>query len=315
MIGISAVAPYIPGQSINNLERLDAFQVSREFVCDKTGFVSVAIKGEDEETSDLCVKAYRNLQHKTDIDISAIDCIIVCTQNPDAAGLPHTSAIVHGKLGGGTACASFDVSLGCSGYVYGLSVAKAFMEANSYKKGLLFTADPYSKIVDQTDKNTALLFGDAATVTLLTENPTWSIGACEFGTFGQQSDVIRRTGSLGKLDMNGRGVFTLAAKYIPGSIMSTLEKNHLILADIDLFVLHQGSKYIVDTLAEKLGVERDKAPFAAGSYGNTVSSSIPLLLENVPAGARRILLSGFGVGFSWANTVLTRTGDDYERHQ
>ncbi len=118
-------------------------------------------KSPDQETSDLCVAAFQDLCAGRHIDVSKIDCIVVCTQNPDSDGIPHVSAIVHGKLGLSETCASFDISLGCSGYVYGLSLVSSFMEANDLRKGLFFTADPYSKIIDMNDKNTSLLLGTA----------------------------------------------------------------------------------------------------------------------------------------------------------
>ena len=115
---------------------------------------------------------------------SLIDCLVVVTQNPDGDGLPHTSAIVHAKLNLKTSCAVFDISLGCSGYVYSLSIIKSFMESNSLKNGLLFTCDPYSKIIDINDKNTSMLFGDAATVTMMNTKPKLLLDKFIFATSG-----------------------------------------------------------------------------------------------------------------------------------
>jgi len=124
------------------------------------------------------------LRRKFPIQENNIDALIVVTQNPDV-NLPHTSAIVHGKLSLPAKCACFDVSLGCSGYVYGLSIISSFLRENSLRTGLLFTSDPYSKIIDRNDKNTALLFGDAASVTLIGDDPIYTMGSFTFGTIGR----------------------------------------------------------------------------------------------------------------------------------
>jgi len=305
MIGIQSIGTYIPTKRRDNLLRMSQFSVDEEFLKTKIGMLSLAIKDDSEETSDLCCSAFDDLIKKTDdIIVDDIDCIVVCTQNPDGNGLPHTSAIVHAKLGLPTSCAAFDVSLGCSGYVYSLSILQGFMLANGFKKGLLFTCDPYSKIIDNNDKNTSLLFGDAATVTLISEQPEWKTGKFLFGTQGAEGAAIKIQDNSHKLEMNGRGVFSFTATVMPKHINDMLEMNNLTSDDIDLFALHQGSRFIVDTLRKRLGVEENKVPFVAKKYGNTVSSSIPLMLSELAEGKNKIVIAGFGVGLSWASTVL-----------
>ncbi|WP_367156085.1 ketoacyl-ACP synthase III [Methylomonas sp. HYX-M1] len=306
MIGIQAIGTYIPVQRIDNRERLSQFAVDESFLHDKIGMLRLAVKAADEETSDLCCKAFADLQRKVLFDSDEIQCIVVCTQNPDGRGLPHTSANVHGKLGLSDSCAAFDISLGCSGFVYGLSVIQAFMQANGFEKGILFTADPYSKIIDAQDKNTSLLFGDGATATLIGGRPLWQSGRFVFGSRGCESSAIQ-VEENGKLAMNGRGVFSFSATEVPSSIRRALSDNNLTENDVDCYLLHQGSRYIVDTIAKKLGVAPDKVPFGAADYGNTVSSSIPLLLNESAADHRIVVVAGFGVGLSWASTVLFKT--------
>jgi 3-oxoacyl-[acyl-carrier-protein] synthase-3 len=182
----------------------------------------------------------------------------------------------------------------------------AFMEQNELKTGVLITADPYTRIVDENDKNTALLFGDAATATLLTDSPRYIAGAYTFGTLGIEADQLALRD--GHLYMNGRAVFNFAARYVPDDVREAARRNGLTLADIDAFVFHQGSKYMLDTVRSRLGLPAGKGEFTAGDYGNTVSSSIPIILEHeisYPQN-RHILVSGFGVGFSWSSTVLRR---------
>ncbi|MGH9204004.1 MAG: 3-oxoacyl-ACP synthase III family protein, partial [Vicinamibacterales bacterium] len=234
-----------------------------------------------------------------------LECLVVVTQNPDSHGLPHTSAVVHGKLGLAARCAAFDISLGCSGFVYGLATVSAFMAANGMACGVLVTADPYSKIIGPEDRDTVMLFGDGAAATLLSDDPVWRIGRTDFGTLGQQRDALVVKAD-GKLAMNGRGVFNFSATEVPPSIRRALAANRVELGDIDRFILHQGSRFIIDTIAKRLGIE-DRTPFCAENYGNLVSSSIPVALaEAVKDSDRRIVISGFGVGLSFASTVLTR---------
>jgi 3-oxoacyl-[acyl-carrier-protein] synthase-3 len=227
---------------------------------------------------------------------------VLVTQNPDGQGLPHTSAILHGKLGLSPRCFAFDISLGCSGFVAGLAAIKGFMDVAGLKKGLLVTADPYSKVIDPEDRNTVLLFGDGAAATLISDTPVWEIGAFDCGTLGKSWEalVVRENG---KLEMNGRAVFDFSAMQVPPSLAPALEANGMTVDDVDLAILHPGSKYIVDTVAKR--AKLSNVARGAENYGNTVSSSIPLLLENVsPEKVPRVLVSGFGVGLGWATTVL-----------
>lgn len=303
-LGINQIGSFIPSKKHLNLNLNEKDEKEIDFIKNKIGFISVAKKDENQETSDLAVNAFLNLQKKNGIDINVIDCLIVCTQNPDSYGLPHTSSIIHKKLGLSSRCAAFDFSLGCSGYVYGLSIIKSFMESNNLKNGLLFTSDPYSKIINGEDRNTSLLFGDAATVTLINDNPIYFFDNFLFGTNGQLGDSIQKN-NKNILEMNGRAVFNFTATVIPDSINEYLKKNNLEVLDIDLFILHQGSKFIVETINKKLNLSIDKSPFLAESIGNTVSSSIPLILESkIENKSSKILISGFGVGLSWATTLL-----------
>lgn len=305
MIGIQAIGTYLPENRIKNLSKLVKFEVDQSFLAEKIGMVELAIKAEDEETSDLCCKAFYDLQKNTNIKSDEVDCIVVCTQNPDSKGLPHTSSIVHAKLGLKDTCAAFDISLGCSGFVYSLSIIQAFMQANGFKKSILFTSDPYSKVIDLEDKNTSLLFGDGAAATLISDDPVWVAGNFVFGSHGKESSAIQVSAEKNKLSMNGRAVFSFSATTVPVNISTMLERNGLSIDQVDLFVLHQGSRYIVDTIKKKLGVDDAKVPFLATMYGNTVSSSIPFILkEYISQPPRHVVIAGFGVGLSWASGIL-----------
>jgi 3-oxoacyl-[acyl-carrier-protein] synthase III len=228
----------------------------------------------------------------------------VVTQNPDF-NIPHTSAILHGKLDFPKTCACFDISLGCSGYVYGLSNIISFMKNNDLKNGLLFTADPYSNIVDKEDKNTALLFGDASTVTYISEDCLFTPVEFSFGTNGKHYKELL---CKDKLYMNGRAVFNFTATTIPKHVQTLLSKNNLDDDDIDKYIFHQGSKYIVDTIRKRLKVSEDKVPFDIYEYGNTISSSIPIILEKEMKNSenKKMIISGFGVGLSWGSAVIKK---------
>jgi 3-oxoacyl-[acyl-carrier-protein] synthase-3 len=305
MIGIADIAYYVPEERISNVARKQEFALDEKFIDDKLGVRSVSRKAGEQETSDLCVEAARALFARAKLQPDEVDCIAVVTQNPDGHGLPHTAAIVHAKLGLAPKCLTFDVGLGCSGFVAALSIVAATMESQRLRRGLLFTADPYSKIVDPSDRNTALLFGDAAAVALLSDTPVWRIGRFDFFAATGQREALS-VGPENRLHMNGRAVFDFSATAVPASIRRTAELNGVALAEIDRFVLHQGSRFIVDTIATRLGV-RDRTPFDATDCGNTVSSSIPITLARSVAPTDRIvLISGFGVGLNVASALLRR---------
>jgi 3-oxoacyl-[acyl-carrier-protein] synthase-3 len=301
-LGIAAIGGYLPADRQDNVTLASRFEFADDFLATKLGVMSPHRKAAGEETSDLCVKAYEDLKARVQGDTGDPDLIVVVTQNPDGRGLPHTSAIVHSKLGLPKTCAAFDVSLGCSGFVMGLAIVKGYLAATGGRRAILFTADPYSKVLNPEDRNTVLIFGDGAAATLISETPNWRIGrAFDTGTDGKKSAALS-VGPDSLLVMNGRSVFDFCALNVPGSVQRILAANGIAKEDVDAFVLHPGSKYIVDTIHERLKIPA--IPFPA-SYGNTVSSSIPLILKDMdPATQRTIVVSGFGVGLSWATTML-----------
>jgi len=309
MIRITGIAHHIPAGFESNFDKRQKFNVEDDFITDKLGVHRVSRMDDGDEASDLCVKAFNALPD--DARPEHVDCIVVCTQNPDAGGIPHVSAIVHGKLGLDDDCACFDVSLGCSGYVYALSIVQSFMQGNGLDNALLFTADPYSGIVDPDDRNTAMLFGDAATVTVLRSGGAgnaggWGMDRFIFNTRGRERDVLCRRGEY--LSMNGRAVFNFALTEVPVQVDRLLGDAGLSHADVDAFIFHQGSKYIVDQLARRMGLDQGKVPVQLKDTGNTVSSSIPVILERLldDGSKNTMVLSGFGLGLSWASCIIRR---------
>lgn len=304
MLGIKQIATYLPQNKISNYDKKEKFGIDNGFIENKIGVKYHTVKESDEKASDLCVKAFENLTLKENIKKEKVECCIVVTQNPDFK-IPHTSAIVHGKLELSQSCACFDISLGCSGYIYGLSTIIAFMKNNGLKNGLLFTADPYSDIINHDDKNTDLIFGDGATVTYISENPLYIPVDFSFGTNGNAyKDILCKD----KLFMNGRAVFNFTATVIPKHIKAQLEKKELEDSDIDKYILHQGSKYIVDTIRKRLKIDESKVPFDMYEYGNTVSSAVPLILEKeiMNKDNDRMLLAAYGIGLSWGSAIIEK---------
>ena len=306
MIGITNIGTYIPKDRISNIDRKDQFETDDNFIFNKVGIKNISKMNSDEGTASMAVKAFQELHKKNSLNTDEIDIVILITQNPDS-NIPHSSALVHSELNLPESCACFDVSLGCSGYVYGLSIAKSFMESNGFKKGLLFTSDPYSRIIDPDDKNTSMLFGDAATVTYLTGNPKYHLGKFTFGTIGKEYETLICNNN--KLHMNGRGVFNFAARYVPIDFKHLLEKNNCQKDNINKFVFHQGSKHIIDTLTKRMNLDPGKVVFDITDYGNTVSSSIPIILEKEISDElnKCIYICGFGVGLSWSSNILYRS--------
>lgn len=306
MLGIQEIASYIPTNRVSNLDKMEKFGITEQFLEETIGVKEITVKEPHEKSSDLCIKAFENLKKKIDVDLNEIDILLVVTQNPDN-NIPHTSAIVHGKLDMNENCACFDISLGCSGYVYALSTILSMMEVNGMKKGLLFTSDPYSDIIDFEDKNTSLIFGDASTVSLISHDAILKAHKFTFGTMGKSYQELMLN-EQGKLYMNGRAVYNFVAKQIPKDIHKLFEINGMTTDEMDSFVFHQGSRKMIDTLAKRLNLPAEKVIFDIINCGNTISSSIPILLVNEMKNEskRKILISGFGVGLSWSSTILER---------
>ena len=305
MIYINNIASYIPSDAIDNYKNAERFSEDATFIDSKIGASKLPRIPEGFNTSDMAVKAVETLLEKTELKKGEIDALVVVTQNGDFGGLPHTSALVQGKLGLRTNISCFDISLGCSGFVYGLSVLKAHMSEMGYKNAVLVTADPYSKIIDNEDRVTSLLFGDAATATLLSTQGVFAIDKPLLSTDGSGELALVKKDYL---NMNGRQVFNFAATQVPADINKYLENKDLTVDDVDLFILHQGSAAIIDVIARKLRVNKEKVPMEMKNTGNTVSSSIPLLLEKYfdDTTQKNIVISGFGVGLSWATNILRR---------
>lgn len=298
----------------------------------KTGIYSRHICSEDEIASDLAFAAAEKL-FASGVNKNDIDFLILCTQSPDYY-LPTTACILQDRLGLPTKCGAFDYNLGCSGYIYGLSIAKGLIETDQAKNILLLTAETYSKYINSKDNTVAPLFGDAATATLISgyDEVEAGLDGFVFGTNGAgydklivpvggmkhkyyDSKVEEHTDQYGNyrtnqnLYMNGSAISDFALEVVPPTIDKILQKTKLTKDDIDYFVLHQANKFMLEFLQMKCDLIGYPFWNEVKEYGNTVSCSIPIALKdmlkaNKDKNIKKVLSVGFGVGLSWAGCVI-----------
>lgn len=327
---IRAISYYLPEDILTNAELVEAFpEWSVEKVANKIGISERHISAEDELSSDMAIKAAEKLFSEHQIDRSTVDFIMLCTQSPDYY-LPTTACIIQEKLGLSTNIGAFDFNLGCSGFVYGLAIAKGFIKVGIAKNVLLLTAETYTKFIHDGDKGNRTIFGDAAAATLISYDGYATIEEFDLGTDGKgfENLIVRngglrnlKTGGDGELDefgniissdhifMNGGEIFNFTLDAVPKLMNNVLSKNKLDKEDISLFVFHQANKYMLNHLRKKLGIEEEKFYYFIEKVGNTVSSTIPIALyeamkeDQIKKGSN-VLLAGFGVGYSWGGTVL-----------
>lgn len=313
--GIRHITYHFPEDALENDALRERFEFDPGFLEAKIGIERRYLARKGDATSDMCTIAVKRLLEETGIAPESIDALMVVTLNPDYI-MPHTAALVQQKCGLRKSLASFDVALGCSGYVYGLSVAEAMMKTHGFSKFILVTAVNFWRITDPTNRSTAPLFGDAATATLLCdEKPRYLLGKTTFGTNGAMRDaiIVHNSGTVleegdGLLEMDGRGVFNFMMSEVPPDVERCLAINNLTADEVATWVFHQASAYMVKNLATRLRLPLDRVVFDLEDGGNTSSCTIPVTLcrriLNLPELPQTVGLSGFGVGASWASTFL-----------
>ncbi len=305
-------------------------QLAREFpeftvakIEAKTGISERRIAAPAECASDLAVHAAQRL-FQTGIAPRDVEYILFCTQSPDYP-LPTTACLLQHRLGIPTSAGALDFNLGCSGYIYGLSLAKGLIESGQVRNVLLLTAETYSKYIDRGDRGLRTLFGDGAAATWLVSQPASnpdvvSLGPVAFGTdgAGECNLIVRQGGARhpgraserdARLTMNGGEIFSFTLQTVPAAVQQILERARLTLADVDRFVFHQANHYMLENLREKLGIPPEKFIVEMRDCGNTVSSTIPIALKRAALAGRiraghRVMLVGFGVGYSWGAVLL-----------
>lgn len=326
---IKAIASYLP-------EKIEENDKTKRLT-KKTGIYERHIAGEDECASDLAFHAAECLFEKHNISRESIDFVILCTQSPDYF-LPTTACILQSRLGLPQTCGAFDFNLGCSGYIYGLSMVKGLVETGQARRVLLLTAETYSKYIHPEDETVKPLFGDGATATLITAEQTEKEGihSFVFGTNGSGAEhLIVPAGGLRNpsvvttqveevdsggnkrtnyhLYMNGSEISSFALEVVPPMVDNILKQADLEKQDIHYYIFHQANKFMLDFLQQKCGLQGLNFWNNPEHCGNTVSNSIPLALEQLQSSGdtsilNNVMLVGFGVGLSWGGCLVDLSG-------
>ena len=322
---ITNIAYYLPEQII---------ECEQNRLSKKTGILRRHVAAKGETAADLAVKAAEKI-FLQGVDRATIDFVLLCTQSPDYI-LPTTACLIQDRLGLPRSCGALDFNLGCSGYIYGLSLAKGLVETGQAKRVLLLTSETYSKHLHPQDGSVATLFGDAATATLVdklaADNDQYGMYGFSFGTDGSGGndlivpvggsrnpydttaveDIVDKYGNFRtnrNLYMNGSAISEFALEIVPSIIKNVLEKSCLHRKDVSYFVFHQANKFILDYLQQKCNLQDFPFWNNVAEYANTVSNSVPIALNDILSinsdiSLRRFMLVGFGVGLSWAGCIV-----------
>ena len=283
----------------------------------KTGVTKRFISDSNQTALDLGVSAAKLMLEGSEKLTKEIDLLILVTQSPDYI-LPTSACIIQQKLNLPNNCMAFDINLGCSGFVYGLSVAGSLIESKVASKALIICADSYTKYIENDDRTNRPIFSDAGAATLIVNSELDNIGSFVTGTDGSgyESLIVRQGGSRDLnsnsnkiLEMNGSEVFLFTMKRIPATVKELLLKEKTSIDEIDLFIFHQASKLVIDNLTRLLHLNPAKVYRNYEKKGNTVSATIPIALKDASDEGllhqnSKVMIIGFGVGLSWGATIL-----------
>lgn len=332
-VGISALSACVPKHVIDNYKYTQYFpEEDVRKVVDKVGIYERRFAGDSTCSSDLCYTAAETLIADNEINREEIDLLVFLSQTPDYR-MPATSIILQNRLGLKKSAMAFDISLGCSGFLYGLSIVYALMQQYGLRKALFLDGETRSKVYSPKDRRSAFLFGDAGAAALIERGEQYGDSFFSLNSDGSKEDLIKIVGggyrhpsSIETLTehvvdeygnirsdeqgyMRGADVFNFVIVEIPKDINHLLEVAAIKVDDIDYFVFHQANDFINSYIAKKLKIARNKIPSTIHKYGNTSSVSVPLTivseLRNLLKGSNcKLLLSAFGVGMSWGTAVL-----------
>jgi len=299
-----------------------------DLIYSKTGVWSRHIAAPNECASDLGVAAAEKLFARHDIDPASIDFLLFCTQSPDYI-LPTTACVMQDRLKLPRSAGALDFNLGCSGFVYGLALADGLIRSAAARRVLLVTAETYSKYIDPSDRSLRTIFGDGAAATLVEASDVPSIGPFVFGTDGSGADTLlvteggarppaeaiqprKRKRWPSSLYMDGPELVKFSLDVVPPMVERLLQESSWTRDDVDIYLMHQATTFMLDHLRQRLDLDGEKVPEALRDYGNTVSSTIPILMRDLRLSGRlrpgkRTLMIGFGVGLSWAGCAWTET--------
>lgn len=326
---IGPIAIHLP-EAVEDNDRLKAEFPgwNMDLVYSKTGIRQRHIAADDQCASDLGVAAAEKLFAEHNIDRRSIDFLLFCTQTPDYP-LPTTACLVQDRLGLPTSIGALDFNLGCSGYVYGLSLADGLIQSGAARRVLLITAETYSKYIADSDRSLRTIFGDGAAATLIDAAAEPSLGPFFFGTDGRGADSLmvteggvrpkadalkprKRKRWASSLYMDGPELVKFTLNVVPPLVDRLLQGAGWDREDVDMYLMHQATAFMLDHLRVRMKLDEKRVPVALRECGNTVSSTIPLLTHELRASGRlrpgkQTLLVGFGVGFSWAGCAWTET--------
>ncbi len=324
---IKDIAYYLPEAVLTNEQIAEMFpEWSAEKVANKVGITERHISAADETATDMAYKAAEAL-FAQGIDRSCVDFVLLCTQSGDYF-LPSSACLLQDRLGLSKHCGALDFNLGCSGYEYGLAMAKGLIMAGIAKNILLLTAETYTKYIHPQDKGNRTIFGDGASASLISTEGFAEIGEVVVGTDGSGAEnlIVRSLGARHKellndlriseedglvsgdhLYMHGGNVFDFTADVVPPMVEELLRKSGLQQDDVDLWIFHQANKYMINYLRKLLEIDKEKFYLYMEHVGNTVSSTIPIAMVEARREGRlkgNVLLAGFGVGLSWGGVML-----------
>lgn len=325
-VGIIGTGAYLPERRLTNFDLEKMVDTSDEWITSRTGIKERRIAADDEASSDLAVKAAKQAMENAGITAEQVDLIIVATVTPDMS-FPATACLVQEQIGAPKA-ATFDLSAACTGFIYGVSTAAQFIATETYKYALVIGVECLSRIVDWTDRNTCVLFGDGAGAAVLGPvKEGYGFQSFELGGDGSGKDLLKIAAggsrlpasentvanSMHTLFMNGREVFKFAVRVMTSASDVALEKANLSFDDIDLFVPHQANSRIIEAAMKRYGLPDEKVVVNLDRYGNMSSASIPVALHEAIEEGRvsegdTLVLCGFGGGLTWGATVLNWGG-------
>lgn len=330
-VGISGLAAAVPQKVINNYEYTAHFSPEEvKEVVDKIGIYERRFAAPEICSSDLCLAAAEKLIADMEINRKEIELLVFVSQTPDYR-MPATSVILQHRLGLGKHTMAFDLNLGCSGFIYGMSVVYGLMERSNIKKALLLDGETRSRIYSPKDRKTAFIFGDAGVAALIERKEKFGESYFSLNSDGSKEDLIkmdaggyRNPSSVETLQekvvdeygnirseehgyMNGSEVFNFLIKEVPPDIKNILEFASEKKENIDYFLFHQANDFMNSYLAKKLKLSPEKVPATISKFGNTSSVSIPLTIASElkdKLDDKKLLLSGFGVGMTWASAII-----------
>ena len=325
-ISITGLGCYVPERVITNVELSKMVDTSDEWIVERTGIRERRVAAPEEALSDMCIPAARDALEQAGVDAADVDLIIVATVTPDMF-FPSTGAIVADELGAREA-AAYDLSAGCTGFMYALAQAHGMISAGLTSRALVIGGDVLSKIVNWQDRATCVLFGDGAGAVLLEPTQDDGFFGFELGADGAGGVHLYMPAGGSRLPaspetvasgqhlvlMNGREVFKFATRVLVSSAEKLLEECDVSMADVDVYVPHQANVRIIDHATKKLGVPEQRVVVNVDRYGNTSSGSIPLALADAVADGRLaegkvVLMTGMGAGLTWGSALMRWTAN------